>query len=141
VTDLEDPEQTQTPPEEATPDAGVNDGSQATDPPADEPPQADLPPDKPPKGGIEPMAKSTVGVVDFNTRDTVERSKYLPGCDIVASLNATSGKSISDAAAIVASSVALGAPFAYVIVGNKLWIDATDKTKTPYSALQTAVGA
>lgn len=130
---------------EETPPADLFTGSSEEPPPdpSADPPTVD-PPIEPPKGGkgdIEPMAKSTVGVVDFNTRDAVERQKFFPGCDFVANLNAVSGKSLSDCAVIVAASAALGSPFAYVISGNKLYIDATDKTKSPYSALQTAVGA
>lgn len=98
---------------------------------------------EPPKygGDILPMAKTTVGNIDWNTRDTIERTKYLPGCDIYCELNGSSTKTLTQCAAIIAASVALGSPFAYVIVGNKVFVDATDKTKTPYAALQTAVGA
>lgn len=130
---------------EETPPADIPSGPSEeppTDPPAD-PPTVDPPP-KPPKNGkgeAETMAKSTVGVVDFNTRDAVERQKYFPGCDFVANLNSVAGKSLSDCATIVANSVALGSPFAYVIAGNMLYIDATDKTKSPYVALQAVVGA
>ena len=87
------------------------------------------------------MAKSSNGVIDFNTRLLSEMAGYMPGCDVIASLNAASGKTLNEAMVIAVASAALGSPFRCVISDGKIWIDATDKTKTPYAALLTAMGA
>lgn len=94
-----------------------------------------------PKEEIKPMAKYTVSNIDYNTRPAVEMSKFMPGCDIYLELTPTSAKTLNQCAGIIAASAALGAPFAYVIQGQRIFIDATDKTKLPYSALQIAIGA
>lgn len=93
-----------------------------------------------PKEEIETMAKYTVSNIDYNTRSVVEMSKYMPGCDIYLELTPTSAKTLNQCAAVIFASAALGAPFAYVIQGQRIFIDATDKTKIPYAALQTAIG-
>jgi hypothetical protein len=67
-------------------------------------------------------------------------SNFMPGCDFVCNLNSTAGKTLSEAMAIAQAFVGLGSPFRCVIQNNCIWIDATDKTKIPYAALQAAMG-
>ena len=86
------------------------------------------------------MAKYTSGVIDLNTRILSEMAAFMPGCDAVVSLNSSAGKTLDALMVIALGSAALGAPFAYVIQGQRIFIDATDKTKIPYAALQTAIG-
>jgi hypothetical protein len=112
------------------------DGSTGTEPV--EPPSGETKDD--PKEEIKPMAKYTVSNIDYNTRPRVEMSESMPGCDIYLELTATSAKTLNQCAAVIFASAALGAPFAYVIQGQRIYIDATDKTKLPYAALQTAIG-
>jgi len=87
------------------------------------------------------MAKSTSGVIDFNTRILSEMAGFMPGCDVVASLNSSAGKTLDAAMVIAVGSAALGSPFRCVISDGKIWIDASDKTKLPYAALLAAMAA
>jgi hypothetical protein len=105
-----------------------------------EPSSGNTEPEPKPKEELQAMAKYTVSNIDYNTRTPLEMGKFMPGCDIYLELTATSVKTLNQCAGIIFASAALGAPFAYVIVGQRIYIDATDKTKLPYSALQIAIG-
>jgi hypothetical protein len=75
----------------------------------------------------------------FTLRDSYQRAKLFPGCDIQVVAASGDQCTLTQLAADIIASAALGSPFAVTIAGAVAYIDANDKSKTPYSAMQTAI--
>lgn len=72
-------------------------------------------------------------------RTTGERDLTMPGSDVRVQPAVGDSCTLDALYSAVSGSAALGSPFRCTIAGGIVYIDPTDKSKSPYTALQTSL--